>query len=274
MTERVEACLNCDTPLEGIWCPRCGQANRRPRMEPNDLAHDVFDEVFGIDTRIGRTLIDFTLRPGESALAYVRGHRVKYVNPLKYMLFAAAAYFLLLKGFGIQPSDLAPQPARPPDGDPVATELSASILNIVNEGLRVILFTAPPVFAWVTSAFLGRRHFRLGKDGNLLAWVKDLVSAPVAFNFAESCSLWLHVFAHVIMIVTLPAVCLTAAGFQHALYWAGIPTLAHYTWAARGFFRRGWIYSGFIVLVAYLSFQLVFLAVLVLSVIVAVLISG
>jgi hypothetical protein len=274
MSERPEACLNCATPLDGVWCSRCGQANRHARMRPDDLAHDVVDEIFGIDTRIGRTLIDFTRRPGRAALAYVQGHRARYLNPLKYMLFAVALYFLLLKGFGIQVSDLSPQVGRPAAGDPVANELSAAILDIVNEGLRIILFAAPPVFAWVTNAFLGRRHFRLGKHGGLTAWMKDLISAPTAFNFAEGCSLWLHVFAQVIVLITLPAIVLTAGGFDHAIYWAGIPTLGFYAWAAKDFYGRGWFYSVFIVLVAYVGFQLVFILSLLLSVAIAVAVSS
>ena len=33
MSEHLDACLNCSTPLEGVWCPRCGQPNRRERLD-------------------------------------------------------------------------------------------------------------------------------------------------------------------------------------------------------------------------------------------------
>ncbi len=274
MKDHVESCLNCDTPLGGAWCTRCGQINRRERLDPSDLAHDAFDQLVGVDTKIGRTLVDFTRNPGAAGLAYVRGHRARYVNPIKYMILALALYFLTLKAFGLKATELGLQAPPAQSSDPIAMEVDQALKGVVEESLRLIIFAVPPVFAWVTGFFLGRRHFRRTKDAGLLAWASDMLEAPRRFNFAESCSLWLHVFAHVTLLATLPALCLAALGFRSAGLWALIPAMAYYIWAARGFYGRGWLYSGLIVFSAYVAYQAILLLTLALSALVAFAISG
>ena len=111
-------CLNCDAPLGGQHCHDCGQLHRRPRLDVNDLAHDAFDNLVGLDTKVWRTMRDLTLRPGQAALAYVNGHRARYINPLKYLVFAVALLFVVIGIVGLRSTDLGPGPRIPAGSSP------------------------------------------------------------------------------------------------------------------------------------------------------------
>lgn len=82
-------CMNCQHALAGgVYCPACGQRNVHQRLNWQDLWADLKEQVLEINLPWLRTVIDLTLRPGRTALDYLEGHRIKYVNPLKYQIYA------------------------------------------------------------------------------------------------------------------------------------------------------------------------------------------
>lgn len=236
--EPAAACPNCGEALRGPWCSACGQRNRHPRLDVNDLVHDALDQVLGWDTKLGRTLRDFTLRPGRSARDYVEGARARYVNPLKYLLFVVAFYFLLLAAFDIRVTDLSGvHAAEPPD--PVVAELMKGFLGTVNESMRSMVFAAPPILAWVTGFFLGRGRW----------------------NFAECCSLWLFAMAQGTLLFTAPSVVLSKFTSLPVQFWVVPVALAYDCWAAKGFFERSWWLTIPVFLGAFAVFQVFVVAV-------------
>jgi hypothetical protein len=244
------ACPNCGATLLGPWCAACGQRNRHPRLDVNDLVHDAFDQILGWDTKLGRTLRDFTLRPGRSARDYVEGARARYVNPLKYLLFVVALYFLLLATLDMRLTDLAPVQPRL-STDPIAAELTTAIQSTVNESMRSMIFAAPPILAWTTGLLLGRRRW----------------------NFAECCSLWLFAMAHGTLLFTVPSVLLTRLLGVPLQLWIVPLALAYYSWAAKSFFERSWWITLPVFLGAFLAFQVFVMGVFVACVVAALLIA-
>ena len=231
--ERPATCPNCGTELRGPWCFACGQRNRHPRLDVKDLVRDAVGEILGIDTKIGRTVRDFTLRPGRAARDYVEGARARYVNPLKYLLFVVAAYFLLMALLDVRVTDLSP--VRPQlSANPVAAELTLELQSTVHESMRSMIFAAPPILAWITGLLLGWRRW----------------------NFAECCSLWLFAMAHGTLLFTLPGMVLTKYLDATVQLWFVPVALAYYCWAARGFFERPWWLTVPVFLVAFAAFQL------------------
>ena len=94
--EAHSECLNCGTPVEGRFCPACGQ----PTHVHRTLGH-VFEEflhgVLHFDTKAWRTLPLLVFRPGKLTREYVYGRRARYIAPFALFLFTV---FLMFFVFG------------------------------------------------------------------------------------------------------------------------------------------------------------------------------
>lgn len=89
-------CLNCEQPVSGSFCASCGQRNVDYRVSTWELLSDALDGLFQIDSRLGRTVIPFLLRPGFLTREYNAGRRMRYSSPLRiYLLFSVAYFFAL-----------------------------------------------------------------------------------------------------------------------------------------------------------------------------------
>ena len=90
-------CQNCGTPLRGPYCFRCGQPVTGMVRQFSTIVGDFLDTVFDFDSRTLRTLGPLLLRPGYLSLEYFRGHRVRYVTPVRLFFFLCIAAFLLAR---------------------------------------------------------------------------------------------------------------------------------------------------------------------------------
>lgn len=102
-------CLNCETPLHDgdKFCPKCGQENRDLQIGFWEFASEFLSNNFNFDTKLGHTLKDLLLKPGEITKQFLAGKRVKYVKPLQLYFFVSFVYFLLL-GYSTSSSDTKP----------------------------------------------------------------------------------------------------------------------------------------------------------------------
>ncbi len=89
------ACENCQTSLQGHYCHHCGQSAHNPLKHVGHAVEEVFESFWHLDGRIFRTLREL-LVPGRVALNYLRGHRVRYVQPLR--LFVILTLFTFFVG--------------------------------------------------------------------------------------------------------------------------------------------------------------------------------
>lgn len=91
-------CLNCGTPLSGTlsleFCARCGQRSGKPHLSVRDLGRELVAEHFGLDTKIGRTLVMLLRHPGQLTNEFIAGRRVRYVPPLRLYLTLSVIFFL------------------------------------------------------------------------------------------------------------------------------------------------------------------------------------
>jgi hypothetical protein len=87
-------CLNCETPLAGPFCPRCGQRAIPPYPTVRELANDAFHEVSGWDGRFAMTLRTLFRWPGELTREFLAGRRRRYISPIRLYLVASVVYFL------------------------------------------------------------------------------------------------------------------------------------------------------------------------------------
>ncbi|AWG21844.1 hypothetical protein FFWV33_10015 [Flavobacterium faecale] len=74
-------CLNCEQKVSGNYCENCGQKNdTHPITLKHFLFHDIIHGVWHLEKGILLTIKETFTRPGQAALDYINGKRVKYYN--------------------------------------------------------------------------------------------------------------------------------------------------------------------------------------------------
>jgi len=90
-----ESCPNCGHGNIEQFCAKCGQNNKDFNKPIKEVAKDFFD-TFNFDKRIINTLVPFFFKPGFLTKEYFRGHRKRYVSPMRLYLFISFLFFMLM----------------------------------------------------------------------------------------------------------------------------------------------------------------------------------
>jgi len=88
-------CRNCQAPLHGEYCSRCGQRAGREALSFRQLAGELAEDVFDWDSRFWRTLVPLVFRPGFLTAEFIAGRRARYVPPLRLYLIISFIMFLV-----------------------------------------------------------------------------------------------------------------------------------------------------------------------------------
>ncbi len=91
----VESCLNCDTLLTGQYCGNCGQRAQSRLISLWQLLRDSFGDLLEVDSRLWRTLIPLTIRPGRLTRDYLEGRRARFMPPFRTYLVLSIVFFLV-----------------------------------------------------------------------------------------------------------------------------------------------------------------------------------
>lgn len=90
------ACLNCGEPVEKNFCPNCGQKTDTHRITLHHFFfHDLLHGFWHIDKGILFTIKEVFVRPGQAALDYINGKRIRYYN-IFYLCLLVIGLNLLL----------------------------------------------------------------------------------------------------------------------------------------------------------------------------------
>lgn len=91
-------CLNCGQPLTGNenFCSYCGQKNTIKKLSFRVFINNIFSGFFSYDSRFWTTFIPLLTKPGKVSKEYVKGKRVKFVNPFQLYLNVSIIFFLIL----------------------------------------------------------------------------------------------------------------------------------------------------------------------------------
>ena len=144
-------CRNCETPLEGPFCPQCGQRDVDLERPLPALLGEAVREALDVDGRAMRTLGTLFRRPGVLTNEYLAGHRRRYSSPIRLYLVISVLFFLvaawvvgqgMLLGEGQTLEADAPGQAR-----------------FVAEDLPRLMFVLLPVFALLLKAAFWRRLY-------------------------------------------------------------------------------------------------------------------
>lgn len=89
-------CLNCDAIVDGRYCKNCGQENVEPKQSLWHLVTHFFNDITHFDGKFFSTMKPLILKPGFLSSEYVKGRRMKYLDPIRMYLFISAAFFILM----------------------------------------------------------------------------------------------------------------------------------------------------------------------------------
>lgn len=145
-------CLNCNENLNGKFCSNCGQKADTHRITlKHFLFHDILHGVWHFEKGILFTIKEALTRPGQAALDYIAGKRIKYYNVF-YLI-------LILIGLNIFLSNQYDQMAHTYFGtisEPLTNDKGKAINDFLHNNSKLIIFSFVPLFA-INSFILFRR---------------------------------------------------------------------------------------------------------------------
>jgi len=158
-------CKNCDSPVEGNYCPACGQAKKTERITFRNLLKDFFEQVTEMDTGFLRILKDLRLQPGHMMRAYVLGRRKPYMRPFQFYLFMLVIFLAFHELLNIDPMEVGNQLAEKMSPSGVSKrqrEMQTLASQLTGTNIKLMLS-----LLLVTQAFALRLLYR--KSGMYLA---------------------------------------------------------------------------------------------------------
>jgi uncharacterized protein DUF3667 len=94
------ACANCQQPLTGRYCARCGEKALAPESLTvrHFVVHTLADELVHLDGKFWSTLRNLIARPGFLSTEYCAGRRRRYIQPGKLLIASILTYALATQG--------------------------------------------------------------------------------------------------------------------------------------------------------------------------------
>lgn len=92
-TPKYSYCKNCGTPLEGMYCYRCGQYALDAEQPFWKYVRQYFENVYQFDTKIWHTLWYLFTRPGFLTSEFNAGKINSYVHPFRLYMCISVVFF-------------------------------------------------------------------------------------------------------------------------------------------------------------------------------------
>ena len=129
-------CPNCEAALTGAFCANCGQEAHLHHASTREFLHEFIGHYVAIEGKLWGTMSRLLFRPGALTNEYIRGRRVRFVQPLRIYLTLSLIFFAVLKftgGFEPVIEDSA-RPARAaPDVERGKAAAEAAIADMEQE---------------------------------------------------------------------------------------------------------------------------------------------
>jgi len=220
-------CKNCQTRLDGPYCPTCGQRNIDLERPIWSLVRDVVKETFELDGRAALTIKTLFRHPGMLTYEFLAGRRRTYTPPLRLYLVISISFFILVAWFA--QSGILLEPGQDPGFD------AAVQARFLSDDLPRLMFVLLPMFALQLKIV----HFRRLYFDHLIF------------------SLHLHTAAYVILAMMLQ---LEELANRHTFFMISqlvllVYLLAHFIIAVRRVYQSYWLAVAFksgVVLFAYM----------------------
>ena len=148
----MSQCQNCQSPIDGAYCPTCGQKDVDLERPLWDLLGEIVRETMDIDGRAYRTIRTLMFKPGVLTREYLAGRRRSYTPPLRLYLVISVSFFVLV-------SWLASRGVLLDTGQTLEKD-AESQARFMSDDLPRLMFVLMPVFAlMVKIVFPSRLYF-------------------------------------------------------------------------------------------------------------------
>jgi len=86
-------CQNCGSPLSGPYCPTCGQHDVDYNQSFWHVLEDALEGFLHFEGKFFRSARYVFTRPGFLTLEFIAGRRARYMNPVRFYIFASFLFF-------------------------------------------------------------------------------------------------------------------------------------------------------------------------------------
>jgi hypothetical protein len=90
-------CPNCGAAVSGNFCHECGQEAVLHPPSTREFLHEFIGHYVALEGKLWKSLGLLLFRPGRLTLEYIKGRRVRYVQPLRLYLTFSLIFFAVLK---------------------------------------------------------------------------------------------------------------------------------------------------------------------------------
>lgn len=151
---KLSTCLNCNANLLGKFCNNCGQKTDTKRLDFNHfIKHEIIHGVVHLDKGLLFTIKEIILHPGNVAIEFIKGKRIKYYN-FFYLTLIIIGLILSIKGFYKQNYVLEP------------TNFKSDYqngLNFVQSHLKVIFLLFIPLLVFCSKIVYRKQNLNISE---------------------------------------------------------------------------------------------------------------
>ncbi len=90
-------CPNCGAHVSGNFCHACGQETVLHPPSTREFMHEFIGHYVALEGKLWKSLGLLLFRPGRLTLEYIKGRRVRYVQPLRLYLTFSLIFFAVMK---------------------------------------------------------------------------------------------------------------------------------------------------------------------------------
>jgi hypothetical protein len=147
----MKRCRNCETTLDGEFCPACGQKDIDLERPFFALLSETVSEAVDLDGRAFRTVKTLFLYPGQLTAEFLAGRRRTYTSPLRLYLFISVSFFVLMAWVAARGLLLE-------HGQTVLADAPVQA-QFMSDQMPKLMFLLLPVFALMLKAVFSRRLY-------------------------------------------------------------------------------------------------------------------
>ena len=150
-----KTCLNCEIEINGNYCSNCGQKTNYQRITiKNFIINDIVHGIWHFEKGIFFTIRESILRPGQAALDYIGGKRIKYYNVFYLSIILIGLNLFLIQLYHKFNVDI---------NISVGQDDTPKIKSFFADNVKFILFSIVPTLSLNAYVFFKRMNLNLAE---------------------------------------------------------------------------------------------------------------